>query len=93
MFSEFTYTSYSYSIIHRPTGKWVSFEQDHEYGHLFAIMLVDDFGKADKFNFEEMALIRLKDSYMFKEMYAKKNLLEFDILKFKVSYTMEKTNE
>jgi hypothetical protein len=72
MFAEFTYTAYNYSIFHKPTGKWVSFEQDYEYGHLFAIALVDDFGKADKFNSEEIARIRLESSYMFKDMYGKK---------------------
>lgn len=93
MFSEFTYTSKSYSILHKPTQKWVSLEQDCEYDHLFAIVLVDDFGKADKFNSEKIARIRLEASCMFKELYGKKNLLEFEILEFKVSYMMQKLNE
>jgi hypothetical protein len=83
----------TYAIFHKPTNKWVRLEQDQEFSHLQAIVLIDHFSEADKFVSKLIAEIKLQGAYMFEEKYGKRNFLEFEVVKFKVVYTMLETNE
>lgn len=89
MNNNFQYSTVSYAIFHKPTSQWVQLKQDDEYPHLRAILFMDSFEEADKFNSELIAKLKLQEGYVSQRRYGKTNFLEFDVLKFKTTYTLE----
>lgn len=89
MNNDFQYSTVSYAILHKPTNQWVQLKQDDEYPHLRAILFVNSFEGADKFPSELIAKLKLQEGYVSQERYGKTNFLEFVVLKFKTTYTLE----
>lgn len=89
MNNNFQYSTVSYAIFHKPTNHWVKLEQDSDHPHLDSIVLMNSFENADKFASKMLAELKLQNSYMVQDIYGKTNFLEFDVLKFKTTYTLE----
>ena len=85
-----TFHEYQYAVYHKPTKKWVSFENDELEIEVAVIKLVD---------FKHCTISRTKDyiesvllrSYFNQTVnYGSKNFLEFELAKIKTTYTIEK---
>jgi hypothetical protein len=83
----------SYVVLHTPTKQWVKFERDQEYDRLNVIVLTENFVEAEKFSFPILAKTKLQNSYMFDQKYGRQNFLEFEVVEFKTTYTIEQNHE
>ncbi len=92
MLSNVSYNTNCYVAYHKITNKWVRFEQDEEYSHLFGIVLEDDFWKASKFESLITVKIKLERAYIPEQKYGKINLFDLDVAKLKVSYTFNESS-
>jgi hypothetical protein len=84
-----TFHEYRYALRHKPTKKWVEFENDELELTITVITLVD---------FKHCTISRTKgylESFLISSIfngvpnYGKDNFLEFELVKLKCSYTIE----
>ena len=84
-----TFYEYRYALRHKPTNKWVEFENDELELTVTVITLVD---------FKHCTISRTKgylESFLISSVfngvpnYGKENFLEFEIVKLKTTYTIE----
>jgi len=84
-----TFYEYRYALHHKPTNKWVNFENDELELTVSLITLVD---------FKHCTISRTKgylESFLMSSVfnglpnYGKENFLEFELVKIKTTYTIE----
>jgi hypothetical protein len=84
-----TFYEYRYALHHKPTNKWVNFENDELELTVSLITLVD---------FKHCTISRTKgylESFLMSSVfnglpnYGKENFLEFELVKVKTTYTIE----
>jgi hypothetical protein len=84
-----TFYEYKYALHHKPTNKWVNFENDELELTVSLITLVD---------FKHCTISRTKgylESFLMSSVfnglpnYGKENFLEFELVKIKTTYTIE----
>jgi len=84
-----TFYEYKYTLRHKPTNKWVNFENDELELTVSLITLVD---------FKHCTISRTKgylESFLVSSVfngvpnYGKDNFLEFELVKIKTTYTIE----
>jgi hypothetical protein len=84
-----TFYEYRYALHHKPTNKWVNFENDELELTVSLITLVD---------FKHCTISRTKgylESFLMSSVfnglpnYGKDNFLEFELVKIKTTYTIE----
>jgi len=84
-----TFYEYRYALRHKPTNKWVNFENDELELTVSLITLV---------NFKHCTISRTKgylESFLMSSVfngvpnYGKENFLEFELVKVKTTYTIE----
>jgi hypothetical protein len=84
-----TFYEYRYALHHKPTNKWVNFENDELELTVSLITLVD---------FKHCTISRTKgylESFLMSSVfnglpnYGKENFLEFEFVKIKTTYTIE----
>jgi len=84
-----TFYEYKYALHHKPTNKWVNFENDELELTVSLITLVD---------FKHCTISRTKgylESFLMSSVfngvpnYGKDNFLEFELVKIKTTYTIE----
>jgi hypothetical protein len=89
MEDENTFHEYQYAAYHKPTKKWVSFENDELELEVAVINLVA---------FKDCTISRTRDYIEFMLLrsyfkntvnYGTKNFLEFELVKIKTTYTIE----
>ena len=88
--SEETFTEYKYAIRHKPTQKWVWFGNDEIEVTVSCIILVDfkDCLVSDSKGYLEMFL--RTSAFNNTPNYGNENFLEFELVKIKTTYTIEK---
>jgi hypothetical protein len=85
-----TFEEYKYAIRHKPTRKWVSFKNDDLELTATAIELVDFKDCLIMGNKYYLEMFLKRSVFNNTPNYSNENFLEFELVKIKTTYTIEK---